>query len=481
MVQNNSGSESFESLLNESLMRQDSFSVGDEVSGKVVQLAGDSVFVDISGKSEAIMERGELADKNGNLTVKVGDTIKAYVVAMRGGEIRLTSRIGKGHANLDLIEKAKEFNIPVEGSVITIVKGGFRVSVSGIECFCPLSQMDIKSVSQPESLLHKSFAFKVTQITEHGRNIVLSRRQLLEERQREREQELRATLKEGELITGTVSSIQKFGVFLNLDGMDALIPRTEISWSRNADPAHFAVGQTLTVKVISIDWDSKKFVLSLKQATQEPWERIVNYSVGQQVTGRITNIIKSGAFFELEPGLEGFIPVSRMSLTRRVNRPEDVVSIGANATVNIVEINREARKISLELVTGETDPWQALEGSAPDSIHMATIESVRPNGLFVRLDNGMSGYIPREECAVKKGTDLQTVYTTGKEIKIAVKSIDRENKKLKGSELDAIRKEERQDYERFMSDSSAPSGGQGSSFGMLFKQKFEEINKKSGS
>ncbi|TAL30468.1 MAG: S1 RNA-binding domain-containing protein, partial [Spirochaetes bacterium] len=346
MVQNNSDSESFESLLNESLMRQDNFSVGDEVTGKVVQLTGDSVFVDISGKSEAIIERGELADKDGNLTVKLGDTIKAFIVAMRGGEIRLTARIGKGSANLDLIEKAKEFNIPVEGTVTTVVKGGYRVSVSGIECFCPLSQMDVKGPASPETMLHRSFSFKVTQITEHGRNIVLSRRQLLEERQREREQELRATLKEGALVTGTVSSIQKFGVFLDLDGMDALIPRTELSWARNADPASFAPGQTLTVKVLSIDWEARKFVLSLRHATQEPWERIGEYSEGQQVTGKITNIIKSGAFFELEPGIEGFIPVSRMSLTRRVNRPEDAVAIGSTVTVNIIEINREAKRIS---------------------------------------------------------------------------------------------------------------------------------------
>ncbi len=173
--------ESFSALLEESLKGSDNYSIGDEVRGKVVFITGDSVFIDMAGKSEAIIDKKEFLDSRGNLGVKLADMVRAYVVSLRRGEISLTTSIGRGPVSPELIETARIHGIPVEGTVVSTTNGGYRISISGIDCFCPFSQIDIKSPSKPESLIGKTMSFKVTQVTEKGRNIVLSRRALMEE------------------------------------------------------------------------------------------------------------------------------------------------------------------------------------------------------------------------------------------------------------------------------------------------------------
>lgn len=468
--------ESFSALLEESLRGNDNFSIGDAITGKVVFITADSVFIDMAGKSEAVIDRKEFLDPRGELGVKVGDTIQAYVVSLRRGEISLTTRIGRGPVSPELIETARRHDIPVEGTVAATTNGGYRISISGIECFCPFSQIDFKSPPKPESLIGKTMSFRVTQVTEKGRNIVLSRRSLLEESRQRRESELRETLKVGDLVTGTVSSRQNFGLFVDLGGVEALVPRVEVSWSRSAGMDGFAVGDEVRAIVLSIDWENRRHSLSIRQAQPHPWDNIGKYTPGMDTGGTVTNIIKSGAFVELEPGIEGFLPVSKMSLTRRVNKPEDAVSVGASINVRIIDIDVHEKKISLELLTGEADPWQADESSLLDAFFTASVESVRSNGVTARLSNGMLGFIPREECAQPRGTDLQNAYPAGKDLKVVIKSLDKTNRRLTLSESGALRKEERQEYEKFMKSSSSPE--ESSSFGRLFKQKFDEIQKK---
>ncbi|HNU92290.1 MAG TPA: S1 RNA-binding domain-containing protein [Spirochaetota bacterium] len=468
--------ENFSALLEESLKGNDGFSVGDEINGRVVYITADSVFIDMAGKSEAVIDIKEFQDDKGFPDISVGDTVRAYVVSVRRGEILLTTRIGKGAVSSEVIETAHRNGIPVEGTVVSTTNGGYRVSLSGIECFCPFSQMDLKSPSNPEDLVGKSFAFKVSRVTEKGRNIVLSRRALLEETRRRRENELRESLKVGDVVTGRVSSRQKFGLFVDLDGVEALVPRAEVSWSRSEGMDSYSIGDEIRALVLSVDWENRRHSLSIRQAQPHPWENIGRYAADMEIQGIVTNIIKSGAFVEIEAGIEGFLPVSRMSYTRRVNRPEEAVRIGASVNVKIVEIDTEERKISLELLTGEADPWQADTSHLLDSIFSATVESVRSNGVTARLSNGMLGFIPREECAQPRGADLQSAYPAGKEVKAIIKSLDRSNKRLTLSETGAVRKEERQEYEKFMKSAASPE--EGSVFGRLFKQKYEEIQKK---
>ena len=468
--------EDFEKLLEDSLSRKDDFTIGDEVQGKIVYVSKEYAFVDITGKSEAIIDIKEFTDDEGTVNIQVGDSVKAYIVKRQSGEILLTTTIGIGHASPELLEKAYRYTIPVQGTVIGTVKGGYQVSVSGIHCFCPISQIDLRGAGKTEDYLQKSFTFKITQFTEKGKNIILSRRALLEEKKEMREKAIFSSVKEGDVISGQIASLQNFGILVDLDGMEALIPRSEISWSRNADMEEFKPGDAITAKVLSMEEkENKRIILSLKQMQPEPWTHIGSYKSGLELDGRVTNIIKSGAFVEMEPGIEGFIPVSRMSLVKRVNRPEDVVSKGDIVSVRILEIRKEERRISLELITDEPDPWKLSQADLKGKILGATVESSRFPGLTVRLENGMQGFIPKDELISAKG-DIQNLYPTGAELRVVIKSLNQSEKKLIASERDALKEKERKEYEQFVT-GNAPSESV-ATLGNIFKTKFDEIQKK---
>jgi small subunit ribosomal protein S1 len=413
-------------------------------------------------------------DKDGNITAKRGDRIEAYVVSVRGGEVVLTSKIGKGSASPQILETAYRNGIPVEGKVTGSVKGGFSVTVSDIKCFCPFSQMDIKGADNEEAYLNRNFLFKITQYSERGRNIILSRRALLEEEKKEKEGELKKSLSVGDTVTGTVTSVQKFGIFIDLGGVEALVPRSELSWGRNADPADYKRGDSVTARVMDMDWENNRLTMSVKQTQTEPWKMVDTLSEGSVVTGSVTNIIKAGAFVELKPGLEGFIHISRMSLTKRVTRPEDAVSVGDTVRVRILGINRAEQKISLELETGEANPWQESSGGLRDAIHTGIVESFRPNGAHIRLPNGMLGFAPKEKL-VAKGVDFQKEFPIGSEVKVVIVELDADGRRVTFSARDAVKKQEQEEFNMFR-DKHASAGG--STLGDMLKGKFEELQKK---
>ncbi len=468
-------SESFEKLLQESLESRDNFTTGDQVTGKVVFITGDTVFLNVSGKSEALIDASEFIDDKGNLTIKKGDTLTAYVVSTGGGEIRLTTSIGGGVVSPELLNTAYRHEIPVTGTVIAAIKGGFTVSVSGVQCFCPASQIDRRFSGDNSDYLNKSFTFRVTQFSERGRNIVLSRRDYLEQRQDERRTELDATTREGDTISGTIVSVQSFGVVVDLDGLEAFIPRTELTWGRVPDLSKFKPGEKISGKILELN-SRGRMVLSHRQLTPEPWSRIGNYSAGQSLNGRVVNIIKSGAFIEIEEGIEGYIPLSRMSLTKKISRPEDALTLNSTVNVKIVEINRDERKILLELVTSEADPWQVVDDSLADDVFLAVIETSKPNGLTLRLQNGMLGYAPKGELIKDKG-DIPSSYPVGGEIRVAVKDINRAERKLILTEKGASGKIESKEFSTYMNGQNTDAGA-GSSLGNLFKDKFSEIKGK---
>jgi small subunit ribosomal protein S1 len=468
--------ENFEKLLEGTPIRNETFAVGDKVRGTVVFISDENVFIDISGKSEAVAEVKEFLNESGDLTITKGDSIDAYIVSMNAGEILVSTNIGRGHANLELLRKAHQFNIPIEGTILDTVKGGYAVSVSGINCFCPYSQVDIKSPPDPESLLKQTFEFQIIEFSERGKNIILSRKVLLEKYREEQLKQLRETIAEGDIISGKVVSIQNFGIFADIGGTEALIPKSEISWSRRPCLESFHIGETVQAKIISIDWEHEKIGLSIKQLNPEPWENIEQYHAGQQVNGTVMNIIRKGAFVELEPGLEGFIPLSRMSLIKHINKPEDVLAIGDNISVRILEINPDDKKMLLELITDEPDPWLAPTDSLLEKAHSATIESSRDAGLTVRLSNGMAGFVPASE-VIQRKCDLQKAYPVGSGIKVAIKDIIKEERKLILSERRAVKREEMEEYKKYMSGSSEGQESD-STIGNIFKDTFAEIRKK---
>ena len=470
-----SGNEDFKDLLEGSLIKNDNFSVGDRVEGTVVFISNENVFVDISSKSEAIIDIEEFKDANDNLSVQNGDRVEAYIVSIKGGETYLSTSIGRGQASLEVLNKAYRSSIPIEGTVVGVVKGGYHVSVSGTTCFCPHSQIDLKTPHNPDALLNENFTFRIVEFSERGKNIVLSRRILLEEERQKLIGELKDSLKEGDTVSGKITSIQDFGLFVDIGGLEALVPKSEISWSRRPNPSTFTIGDSISSRVLSIDWDNEKVVLSIKNLIPEPWERIEEYDIGQSVNGKVVNTIKKGAFVEIEPGLEGYIPLSRMSLIKRVNKPDEVLSIGDTVNVKIIAINTEERKILLQLLTDEPDPWLTPTDTLMEKIHIATIESIGQSGLSARLQNGMAGFVPAGELTIKKG-DMQKAYSAGKEIKVAVKDIIVEERKLILSERRAAKVKEMQEYREYIDTSAA--GEENATLGNVFRDKFAEIKKK---
>lgn len=466
----------FAKLLEESSVLTDNFSVGEKVNGKVVFISEANVFLDISGKSEAVIASSEFLEKDGSFTVEVGDTLDAFVVSIGGGEIRLTQSIGKGSASTELLETAYHSGIPVEGTIIETSKGGYTVSISDIRCFCPFSQVDTKHHADPEALIGKRFTYRIIQYEERGKNIVLSRKALLDEKRKEREEELRKNLHVGDDVSGEIISILEFGLFVDIGGFEALVPKSEVSWSRKPNLETYPVGDKINARVISIDWEKKRIALSMKQLTEEPWARIGNFQISEQYNGKVSNLIKGGAFIELEPGLEGFIPLSRMSLIKKVYKPEDVLSVGDEITVKVLNIDTEAKRISLELVTDEPDPWQLPAEEITGTTHTAIVESVRPAGLSVRLSNGMAGFIPLGELATNKTSDVQREYPAGKEFEVAVKDFNSSGKKLILSERRVKNMKEREEFSQYMNQSQTDGGG--NTFGSLFKDKFAEMKTK---
>lgn len=467
--------ENFQEMLESSLNRRDDFEIGTRVEGKIVFITKDLVFVDISGKSEAVIGAEEFRNDDETLSVKNGDIIQAYVVSRTSGEIRLTTSIGRGGASINLVQMAHREAIPVYGTVTDAVKGGYSISVGGIKCFCPVSQIDTRAPSNPAAMIGRAFLFKIIEFKERGKNIILSRTALLDEQRKRTEASLKETLRVGDRIAGTVSSVRDFGVFVDIGGMDALVPKSELSRGRNVGTSSFKIGERIEASVKAIDWDTRRLTLSIKDIEADPWDNIGTYEAGATVPGRVVNIIKTGAFVELEPGLDGFIHVSRMSHLKKITRPEDAVSLGDEVQVRINSINAVDRKISLELVSGGPDPWQEKGSGIENSVQTVIVEEVKPVGLSVRLENGMLGFIPRGELRTKMDADMLKKYAEGDSIKAAVLRIEQSSRKLVLSEKEAVQMEERKDYETFVKKEGSSASN---TLGAMLKNKFEDIQKK---
>lgn len=474
MPQTNFNEENFSELLEQSFIKSDNFEVGDTVTGKVILITNDSIFVDIQSKSEAVIDSQEFADDKGNRSVAVGDSITAYVAAIKRGEIVLTSRIGKGMVSPDLLHIAYKNQLPVYGTVKQTTNGGFIVSVGGIQAFCPLSQIDTK-FQESDSYLNKSFDFAIMRFEQQGKNIILSRRSLLDKIKEETIEKLKQQLKIGDVVQASVIQVLDAGLLVSVQSLDAFVPKSELSHNRIPN-TQFEAGQTITAKIIDLDWNKVKITLSLKQTLPEPWHYINQYLIGETYTGTIAKIIKNGAFVGLEHGLEGFIPVSRMSYVKKLRDPREVCKEGDNVQVKIIDIDHTSKKITLELITSEENPWLTVSQSLRDSIQTATIEEISAKGLVVVLPNQVRAFVPKEQCAIDRNADITKAYQVGAGIKVAVITVNADDRRCIASEKKAQEIEERQSYEKFI----ASNTNQGSSaFGQLFKQKYEEMQKKS--
>jgi small subunit ribosomal protein S1 len=332
--------------------------VGEEVTSRVVAISDDAVFVDLGGKAEGLIERAELTDREGVLGVAVGDTVSARVVQIRDGQIVLRTKLGRGDDPFEDLARAHELRMPVVGKVCGVNKGGVEVEIGGVQAFCPLSQLELGYVEDPGTFLGRELEFLVVQ-HERGRgdrpNVVLSRRALLEDARAVRAAELRARLEVGAVVQGTVTRLTDFGAFVDLGGLDGLLHKSELGFGRIGHPSEvLSVGDVVEAQITKIEPTSDpkrpdKIGLSLKSLKGDPWaEMAETLRQGAQLRGTVMRLEPFGAFVSLSEGVEGMVHVSELS-ERRVSHPREVVSVGQEVEVVVLEVDGERRRVALSM------------------------------------------------------------------------------------------------------------------------------------
>ncbi|MGA9573235.1 MAG: 30S ribosomal protein S1 [Lysobacterales bacterium] len=358
------GNEDFASLFGEfekkqGMTSEQEPSKGDRVTGTVVSIQGDDIFIDLGSKTEGIAEREELTDDEGNLTVEVGDTIEIVVSGRdeSSGTLMLGSRHARRMHGIDELRQAFNDKHPVEGRVTGTIKGGLEVEMSNLRAFCPVSQIDINYVEDPEAFVGERLAFLITKF-EGGRhpNLVVSRRALLEEEQQALATQTRAHLEVGAVMQGKVTSLKEFGAFIDLGGVEGMVHISELAFGRVEHPEEvLSVGQQVEVSVIRIEKTDnprqpERIALSIRALERDPWQDVLtDYPVGARVQGTVSRVQPFGAFIELAPGIDGLVHISELKAGRRINHPQEVVSVGDQVQARVLSVDMEKHRIGLSL------------------------------------------------------------------------------------------------------------------------------------
>jgi small subunit ribosomal protein S1 len=376
--------------------QESKFKGGSLIEGTVSAIKGDDVFVDIGYKSVGMVglnEFGEGAD------VKVGDKVTVMLVKLEDDKTGMVE-ISKRRAD-DKIRWEKILERYVEGCVVTgtiksAVRGGLLVQIDDVEAFLPGSQVDISPVRELEPYVGQTFEFKVIKISNERRNLIVSRRELIEGTLAEKKAELLASLQKGEIRKGRVKNITDFGAFIDLDGIDGLLHITDMSWGRVKHPSEILkVGQELDVMVLDVDRDRERISLGLKQTTPNPWDSILEqFPVGSRVAGKVVNLAAYGAFVEIAPGIEGLVHISEFSWTKRVARASDMLSVGDEVQVVVLSVDVENQKIALGIRQTQANPWDTVQERFPvGSKVKGKVRNFTAYGAFVELEEGIDGMI----------------------------------------------------------------------------------------
>jgi small subunit ribosomal protein S1 len=351
------------------------FKPGQAVQTEVVSISKDCVFLQLGGKSEGIIDREELTDKDGELTVKVGDPLRAFFLKAENGEMRFTTKISGETAGAEMLEEAYREKIPVEGLVEKEIKGGYEIKIGGFRAFCPYSKMGERRSDNPAEYIGKRLSFKIQEYKDRGRSILVSNRAIHEEARLEKLEALKQTLQEGMVVTGTIKSIQSFGAFVDLGGIQALLPVSEISRSRVEDiQALLSVGQEIQASILQIDWGNERISLSMKSLLADPWETArEKFPVGSKHAGKVVRLADFGVFVSLEPGIDGLMHSSEISKAASYGAGrEAAIKLGQTVSVEILGVDQPNRRISLKpATTAEEDETTAkyLDASADSTTY----------------------------------------------------------------------------------------------------------------
>lgn len=405
---------------------------GKIIHGKIINIGQKDVVVDVGYKSEGIVPVAEFRDIS---SYKIGDEIDVLIEQVEGveGSISVSKEKADKMQNWSRMVVAQKEGTSVQGKIFKKVKGGFMVDV-GMEAFLPASQVDLKPVTDLKQILNQTFDFVVVKVDEARKNIVVSRRKHLEERRRQRKDELLVNLKIGDIVKGTVRNITDFGAFVDLNGLDGLLHITDMTWGRISHPSELvAIGDDIDVLILSIDKEKEKVSLGLKQTTPDPWEDVEQkYPVGTRVKGRAVNIVPYGAFVELEKGIEGLIHVSELSWTKRINHPSEMLAVGDVVEAMVLSIDKNARRISMGIKQIEPNPWTKVTDKYPvASVVKGKVRNLTNYGAFIELEDGIDGLIHVSDLSwTKKVEHPSEIVKKGDIVEVKVLNVDPDNQRI---------------------------------------------------
>lgn len=481
---------SFAELFAQSEMENPSkISIGETLAGTIVSITKEYAFIDYGGKGEASLAAEELFDENGEALYKSGDPIEATVIAFRSGTPIVSRTLRASLQHRELLESAFASGLPVEGRVTGLNKGGYEVEVAGLRGFCPVSQIDIHYVEEPKVYLNETLSFLIIEYAEGGKQLVLSRREILMEEQAKKAEELHARLVEGDDYEGVITNIRPFGAFVDLGGLEGLVHISEISHARVEDPQEvLRQGQKVRVRLLGITNDKEgreRLSLSLKALEESPWTVIRReMKEGQIRSGQVTRLAAFGAFVQLLPGVEGLVHVSELS-DKHVSHPREVVNEGETVEVKVLKIDYESERISLSrreaigVRTDEQGNILASEGRGAEipeegSVVKGRVLKVKPFGVLVRLEprwKSLVGLLPLEESGVSGAGELMRRFPPDSELKVVVLSLDRETNRMRLSIKALDELEARGEYQKYQKESTVKAPGSFGTLGDLLKKK----------
>ncbi len=408
------------------------FREGSIVKGRILEVRPREVLVDIGYKSEGVISIGEFDDVE---NLEVGDEVDVLLERLENDEgmVILSKEKAAYRQNWNKIAGVFAGDGLIKGKVKSVVKGGLMVNI-GVEAFLPASQIDIVPPKDLQQFVGNTYDFKIVKINDDRRNVVLSRRELIEQERSEKRQKFLEGVNIGDKVQGTVKNLTDFGAFIDLDGMDGLLHITDMTWGRLGHPSELVkVGQPLEVVVLDINKEKERVSLGLKQTQKNPWDQIEErFPAGQKVKGKITNLVPYGAFVELEEGVEGLIHVSELSWTKRIMRPSDILTVGQEVEAVVLGVNKEEQKISLGLRQLEQNPWDEIEHKFTIGSRVkGKIRNMTAYGAFVELEDGIDGMIHVSDLSwTRKINHPSEVFKKGDEVEAEVIDIDKTNQRI---------------------------------------------------
>jgi small subunit ribosomal protein S1 len=418
-----------EEALKQSSMR---FAQGEIVKGKIIEVRPKEVLVDIGYKSEGVIPANEFQEPE---AVKVGDEIDVLIEKLENkeGTVVLSHEKAEFKKNWDKILTICNEGGRITGKVKSVVKGGLVVNV-GVEAFLPASQIDVITPRNLTEFVGNSYEFKVVKINQDRQNIVLSRRELIEQERMEKRAHLLAEMVPGDIRKGTVKNLTDFGAFIDLNGIDGLLHITDMSWGRIGHPSELLkVGQELDVVVLDVNKEKERVSLGLKQKMANPWDNIeTKYPVGGRIKGKVVSLVPYGAFVQLEPGVEGLVHVTELSWTKRIAKPSDVLKQDQDVEAVVLGINREEQKISLGIRQLESNPWDSAEAKYPVGTKVkGKVRNLTSYGAFVELEEGIDGMVHVSDMSwTRKINHPSEVLKKGDEVEAVVLEMDRPNQRI---------------------------------------------------